>query len=265
MDYKKLFDMTGRVCIVTGGYGYLGAASCKALMDFGATVVAAIRNADDRWASDEKEGKEHKATAYVECNVDDVESVKACFKTVFEKYGRIDVLVNCASHGAGFGKESQLEFMSDEVFDIGIQGGINQFFRCTREVIPYMKEKGGSIINYCSMYGIVAPDLRIYGDNPQKQPANYGCTKGAILQFTRYAASALAEYGIRVNAVTPGPFPQPKNQTDPAFNAQLAHKTMMGRFGQDYEMGGAIVLLASDASSFMTGTNITVDGGWTAW
>lgn len=265
MDYKKLFDMTGKVCIVTGGYGYLGGASCKAMMDFGATVVAAIRKADERWASDEAEGREHKATAYIECDVSSTESVKACFKEVFDRYGRIDVLVNCANAGAGFGKESQLEFMPDDVFDKGIQGGINQYFRCTREVVPYMKKNGGSIINFCSMYGIVAPDLRIYGDNPQKQPANYGCTKGAVLQLTRYAASSLSEYNIRVNAVTPGAFPRPSNQTDPAFNAQLANKAMMGRFGQDYELGGAIVLLASDASTFMTGTNIVVDGGWTAW
>jgi gluconate 5-dehydrogenase len=84
-------------------------------------------------------------------------------------------------------------------------------------------------------------------------------------QLTRYAAGALAEYGIRVNAVTPGPFPNPNNQNDAEFNAKLAGKTMLGRFGQSYEMAGAVLLLASDASSFMTGTNIVVDGGWTAW
>ena len=134
-----------------------------------------------------------------------------------------------------------------------------------REVIPYMKEKGGSIINFCSMYGLVAPDLRIYGDSPQKQPANYGAGKAGVDQITRYAASALAEYGIRVNAVTPGPFPCPANQKDEEFNQKLANKTMLGRFGQSYEIAGPILLLASDASSFMTGANIVVDGGWTAW
>ena len=115
------------------------------------------------------------------------------------------------------------------------------------------------------MYGLVSPDLRIYGDNPQKQPPNYGAGKAAVAQVTRYAAGALAEYGIRVNCVTPGPFPAPQNQSDPEFNAKLAAKTMLGRFGKNYEMSGAVVLLASDASAFMTGSNIVVDGGWTAW
>jgi gluconate 5-dehydrogenase len=115
------------------------------------------------------------------------------------------------------------------------------------------------------MYGLVSPDLRIYGDNPQKQPPNYGTGKSGVAQFTRYAAGALGEYGIRVNAITPGPFPNPANQNDPVFNRKLAEKTMLGRIGKSSEIAGAVLLLASDASSFMTGANIVVDGGWTAW
>ena len=146
-----------------------------------------------------------------------------------------------------------------------VDGSLGVVFRGTREVVPFMKERGGSIINYCSMYGLVAPDLRIYGDNPQKQPPNYGAGKAGVAQFTRYAAGALAGYNIRVNAVTPGPFPNPANQSDAQFNEKLAQKTMLGRFGRSYEMAGPVLLLASDASSFMTGSNIVVDGGWTAW
>ena len=107
-----------------------------------------------------------------------------------------------------------MEFMPDEAFEIGVMGCAGAAFRGMREVVPFMKERGGSIINYCSMYGLVSPDLRIYGDNPQKQPPNYGAGKAAVDQLTRYAAGALAEYGIRVNAVTPGPFPNPNNQND---------------------------------------------------
>ena len=202
---------------------------------------------------------------FVACDVSSSESIRACFQKVYDTYGRLDVLVNCASYGAGYGKGSQLEYMDDETWNKGLDGSLGVVFRGTREAVPFMKEHGGSVINYCSMYGIVAPDLRIYGDNPQKQPPNYGAGKAGVAQFTRYAAGALAEYGIRVNAITPGPFPNPKNQDDAAFNAQLAGKTMLGRFGQSYEIAGAVLLLASDASSFMTGSNITVDGGWTAW
>lgn len=262
MDYKKLFDMTGKVCIVTGGTGYLGSANVKALKDFGATVVVASR----RKSEDRGERQMPlECDWFIQCDVSSTESVRDCFRQVYEKYGRIDVLVNCAVYGAGYGKDSQLEFMSDEIFNKGVEGSLGVVFRGMREVVPFMKEKGGSIINYCSMYGLVSPDLRIYGDNPQKQPPNYGAGKAGVAQVTRYAAGALAEYGIRVNCVTPGPFPQPVNQTDEAFNQQLANKTMLGRFGQNYEMSGAVLLLASDAGSFMTGSNIVVDGGWTAW
>lgn len=262
MDYKKLFDLTGKICVVTGGMGYLGAENVKILKDFGATVAATCHRKPEERGSD---SSEFAGDLLIPCDVSSTESIRNCFRTIYETYGRIDVLVNCAAYGAGYGKDSQLEFMDDDTFNRGVDGSLGVVFRCMREVVPYMKEHGGSIINYCSMYGIVSPDLRIYGDNPQKQPPNYGAGKAGVAQITRYAAGALAEYGIRVNSVTPGPFPKPSNQTDAAFNTQLANKCMLGRFGQAYEMAGPVLLLASDASTFMTGSNITVDGGWTAW
>ena len=264
MDYKKLFDLTGKICIVTGGMGYLGSENVKILKDFGATVVVTdIRQAENRWANAQQADKI--GDIFVACDVSSSASIRECFQTVYNKYGRIDVLVNCATYGAGYGKDSQLEFMDDDTFNTGVDGSLGVVFRGMREVVPFMKEHGGSIINYCSMYGLVSPDLRIYGDNPQKQPPNYGAGKAGVAQITRYAAGALAEYGIRVNAVTPGPFPNPKNQDDAVFNQQLANKCMLGRFGQAHEIAGAILLLASDASTFMTGSNIVIDGGWTAW
>ena len=216
MDYKQLFDLTGKICVVTGGTGYLGSENVKILKDFGGTVVCAdLRESEDRW--EKAEGPAY--DMFVQCDVSSTDSIKACFARVAEKYGRIDVLVNCACYGAGYGKGSQLEFMDDETFNKGVDGAIGTVFRGMREVVPYMKEKGGSIINYCSMYGLVSPDLRIYGDNPQKQPPNYGAGKAGVAQITRYAACSLSEYGIRVNAVTPGPFPNPKNQNDEAVGS----------------------------------------------
>lgn len=262
-DYKQLFDMTGKVAVVIGGTGYLGSGNVKCLRDFGATV-AVISRRDNEDRGDRKYPFE--CDMFVKGNVADTESIKECFKQIYDKYGHIDVLVCTANAGgAGYGKGSQIEFMSDEDFQTGVMGCASAPFRCIREVLPYMKKTGGSIILYSSMYGLVSPDLRIYGDNPQKQPPNYGAGKAAVVQLTRYAAGALAEYGIRVNCVTPGPFPTPANQTDLEFNAKLANKTMLGRFGRNHEMAGAVLLLASDAGSFMTGTNIVVDGGWTAW
>ena len=261
MDYNKLFDMTGKVCIVTGGTGYLCSENVKVLKDFGATVVVAdIREREERW-----EGAEKAYDLFVFCDVSSSESIQQCFKNVYDTYGHIDVLVNGATFSGAHGNASFLEATADDIWNKGIDGTLGVTLRCIRDIIPYMKENGGSIINYCSMYGLVAPDLRIYTDRAQRQPASYGAGKAGVDQLTRYAASYLAEYGIRVNSVTPGPFPNPNNQKNEDFNLKLAQKTMLGRFGQSWEMAGAVLLLASDASSFMTGSNIVVDGGWTAW
>ena len=262
MDYRELMDMTGKVCIVTGGVGYLGKENVKILQDFGATVVAAdIRDSDTRWNDTQNTTK----ADFVYCDVSSTESIAECFKSVYDRYGRIDVLVNCAVYGAGYGKDSQIEFMSDEIWERGIDGSLSSTFRAIREIIPYMKQTGGSIINYCSMYGVVSPDLRIYGDNPQKQPPNYGAGKAGVIQFTRTCASQLAQRGIRVNSITPGAFPNITPASDMAFIGRLSNKAMMKRTGKPEELNGAILLLASDASSFMTGTNIVVDGGMTTW
>ncbi len=264
MDYKKLMDMTGKVCIVVGGTGYLCSENAKILKDFGATVVVAdIHEREDRW---EKKAEDLGYDKYVYCNVTDIDSLANCFKEVYETYGRIDVLVNGALYGAAHGEKSWLEKMDDETFCNCLVGTAAPVFRGIHEVVPYMKKNGGgSIINYCSMYGLVTPDLRVYGDSHQRQPITYGAGKAAVDQMTRYAACDLAKYNIRVNSVTPGPFPNPRNQNDVNLIPKLADKTILGRIGQSFEMAGAVLLLASDASSFMTGTNIVVDGGWIAW
>ncbi len=264
MELKSMFDLRGKVCIVTGGAGYIGSRFTNALLAFGAKVAATdIREVAAEELADDPATVENLYTLV--CDVSSTESIKASFAAVKERFGKIDVLVNCANYGAGYGKGSQIEFMEDEVWQKGVDGAVGTVFRCTREIIPYMKESGGSIINIASMYGVVSPDPRIYGDNPQKNPPNYGAGKAGVLMFTRYSAAHLGEYGIRVNAITPGPYPNPSNQGDKRFNEELSKKTMMNRFGQPEELCGALVLLASDASTFMTGSNITVDGGWTAW
>ena len=133
MDYKKLFDLTGKVAVVTGGTGYLGSENVKILKDFGATVVNAdIAAAESRWAG----AAENAGDMFVACDVSSAESIAACFKTVAEKYGKIDILVNCAAYGAGYGKGSQLEFMEDAVFNKGLDGTIGATFRGIREVVP---------------------------------------------------------------------------------------------------------------------------------
>lgn len=266
MDYQKLFDLTGKVVIITGTNGLLGSENAYCLKQFGATVVCAIRKAEERWNAD----KEKKGDCYMECDITNTDSVRECFRKVYEKYGHIDVLVNCANNGGSWGdcKSMEIEDLSDETFLNGLAGSALATFRNIREVTPYMKKNGGgSIINYGSMYGVVAPDQRIY-DGPRrngKQCPHYGAGKAGIGQLTRYCASELGPYNIRVNIVVPGTFPGDAAKAMEGFTDRLSYKTMRGKYGEPYEMCGAVLLLASDASSFMTGSTITVDGGWTAW
>lgn len=262
MDYSQLFSLRDKVVVITGGSGYLGSAVTKGMLALGARVAVADRVEPAFLAEWDGQG------LWVSYDAADTDSVKEVFRRTKEKFGKIDALVNCASYGSKAGPESSLERMTDEAWQAGVEGALGSVFRCTREAIPYLKENGGgSIVNFSSMYGLVSPDPGIYGDSGANNPPNYGAGKAGILQFTRYSAAHLAAYGIRVNSVTPGPFPnmvKSLNQDD-AFQQKLMGKTMLGRVGVPADMVGPVILLVSDASAFMTGTNLAVDGGWTAW
>ncbi|TMV52781.1 SDR family oxidoreductase [Paenibacillus mesophilus] len=255
--YEKLFSLEGKKAVVTGGNGYLGSVLSRAMADFGANVAVADL---------ETREQEHERMISIACDVSDTGSIRKLYQETAERFGGIDVLINCATYGAGYGPLGTVERMSDEDWHKGLDGAAGTVFRATREVIPYMERAGGgSIVNFGSMYGIVSPDPSIYGDSGANNPANYGAGKAAVIQFTRYCAAHLAAKGIRVNSVTPGPFPNPRVQQNDAFLQQLGKKTMLGRAGTAEEIAGAVVFLASGASSYMTGSNIVVDGGWTAW
>lgn len=263
MNVRKLFDLTGKVALVTGGAGHLGSAISEGLAEAGAAVYIASRNEPKCQALAQAIGERTGAKATgLTLDIASMDSVRHCVRRVAEEAGRIDVLVNNAVFVAG----GRLEDMSEENWLKGIDGGLHSVFRCMQAVIPIMEAGGsGSIINNSSMYGIVSPDPSIYGDSGQNNPPNYGAAKAAVIQLTRYAACHLAHKGIRVNAFSPGPFPKPQTQQMKWFMANLERKNPMGRIGQPCELKGVVVFLASDASSYVTGVNIPVDGGWTAW
>ncbi len=262
---KNLFSLDGKVIVVTGGAGYLGSAVVKGLLEFGAYVMVAdmnIKSFEEIVGSD----KSYDKLCSMPCDVSSTSSIREMFKETYEKWGRIDVLINCATYGAGYGAASGLEDMSDADWQKGLDGAVGTAFRCTREVMKYFdKNPGGNIINFGSMYGMVSPDPGIYGLSGQNNPVNYGAGKAAVLQMTRYCAAHMANKNIRVNSVTPGPFPNVNGSVPGEFLDNLSSKTILGRVGRPEEIVGAVVFLASDASSFMTGSNIVVDGGWTAW
>ena len=178
-------------------------------------------------------------------------------------FGGINAMVNFVAYGS----PAPIDKMTDEQFRIGFNGSLATQFRAIREVIPFFEknEDGGAIVTTSSMYGVVSPDPRIYGTSGQNNPCNYGPMKAGVLQLTRYAAGHLADKKIRVNCVIPGPFPDSRKLPPQEFLNEMSNKTMMGRVGVNTEIAGAFCYLVSDAASFVDGTSITVDGGWTAW
>lgn len=258
----KLFTLQGKVALVTGGAGHLGNAMSRALAEAGADIVVASRDEARCKAAARALGKAVPAVTAVGLRADlsRREGARDLMQDVKERFGQLDVLVNNAYYGAA----APLERMSDDEWAVGLDGAVGAAFRCTVEALPLLRaSRGASVINVASMYGLVSPDPGLYAKQPeQANPPNYGAGKAALLQLTRYCAVHLAKDAIRVNALTPGAFPEdPK----PAFAKALKAKTPLGRTGRPEDLQGAIVFLASPASSFMTGANLVVDGGWTTW
>lgn len=264
---KDLFSMKDKTVVYTGGCGNLGKVMVKALLEYDANV--AVIDIADRLDETYDQYRQAGKLAVVCADLSDTESIRTGFAEVKKIFGRIDVLVNCAAYGGGAGGKScefRLDKVDDQTWETGVDGTLNVTFRCTREIIPYFDAQGGgNIVNIGSMYGVIAPDFDIYGDDIPWNPPTYGAGKAGVLQFTRYCASALARRNIRVNSITPGPFPNITPSSNMAFISRLSNKTMMKRTGKPEELNGALLLLCSDASSFMTGTNIIVDGGMTQW
>ncbi|MBE7010146.1 MAG: SDR family oxidoreductase [Ruminococcaceae bacterium] len=263
---QDIFSMDGKVVVFTGGCGKLGKTMVKALLEYGASVAVPART--DRFDESYNTYRENGKLAFIESDLSDTESTRHAFKETERIFGGIDVLVNCAAYGGGTGGKScefRLDKVSDEVWNESIDGTLSVIFRCTREVIPFFdKRGGGNIVNFGSMYGMVAPYFDIYGDDIPWNPPSYGAGKAGVIQFTRYCAAALARRNIRVNSLTPGAFPE-VNENNAAFISRLSEKMMLKRTGKPEELNGTLLLLCSDASTFMTGTNIVVDGGATQW
>lgn len=259
---KELFDLSGKVAIVTGGSGYLGEAMCEGLAEYGASLAIVSTNVDKNRILMNRLVKKFGVDACVgQIDIANPKSIEKCFSAIDKKFSHIDILIN----NAFFGAAGRLNEISEESWKTGMEGTINSVFRCTQAILPYFNS-GGVIINIASIYGLISPDLRIYGgDRSLENPPNYGAGKAAIIQFSRYSACNLAPLGIRVNSICPGAFPNPKVQKKQSFIKRLEKKIPMSRIGIPHELKGAIVFLASDASSYVTGSNIVVDGGMTAW
>lgn len=259
------FDLTGRGVGLSGGGGHLGAAMALALAGAGATVVAFGRSAERVQAVARRaagEGLPGRVVAEVaDASLD--EDLARVLDRVEAEAGAVHAWVNNAYAGQRAGL---LELTRDHLEAV-LGRGLADVMMATRLAAERMLPLGsGSIVNVASMYGLVSPQPAVYERFPGlHNPPAYGAAKAGVIQFTRYAACHLGGQGVRVNCISPGPFPGPGASGDPAFAAELATRVPLGRVGAPEDLGGAVTFLVSDASSFVTGHNLVVDGGWTAW
>lgn len=263
MSFDDLFNLNNRIAVVTGGSGYLGSSISEGLAEAGADVFITSRKKERaEQTATEIKNKVKSNVKGKSMNILDQESIINCFREIVDETAGIDILVNNASNLP----TGNLENLSNEDWMNGMDSTINGVFRCTKSIIPILeKSENPSIINISSIYGEVSPDPSIYEDSGNNSPPQYGAGKAAIIQFTRYAACHLASKGIRVNSISPGPFPKPEVLQNEKFVKNLKKKIPLNRIGQPNELKGVVIFLASKASSYVTGENIHVDGGWTAW
>ena len=256
----KQFDLTGRTALITGGTGWLGTAFSTALAEAGASVVIASRDRDRARAATAKLPGD--GTHYgVELDQMDGDSVAAGFAEAVEAAGQLDILVNN-------GLDACPKDLTDVTFDEFARHQHNNagYFVLARELHNHVvgRDVGGAVVNIGSMYGQVASYPDAYEGICTASPVAYHSLKGGTIHMTRHLSAYWAKDQVRVNCLSPGPFPNPSFVPE-GLPERLDAKLPMGRMGLPYELKGALLLLASDAGSYITGQNVTVDGGWTAW
>lgn len=270
MTAPVLFYLHGKTAVVTGATGLLGRQHCQALAEAGANVVIADLDLDACHALESRlPGSDHLS---VLLDVTDPYSLSLARDAVLERYGQIDILVNNAALNDMFenpalaARQSRFEHYPLDMWRKSLEVNLTGVFLASQVFGTPMAERGsGSIINIASTYGMVGPDQSLYqkpdgGQAFFKSPA-YPATKGAVLNFTRYLAAYWGKNGVRVNALSPGGV---ENGQEAWFIENYSRRTALGRMAQATDYKGALLFLASDASMYMTGANLVVDGGWTA-
>jgi NAD(P)-dependent dehydrogenase (short-subunit alcohol dehydrogenase family) len=271
---EGLFSVQGRTVVVTGASGFLGRTMCEALLENGSRVIALGRS--ERLDHESAGWIDRYGSGSVLARRVDMYDIEAFTSTLAELAAaeRVDVVVNNAHEmgpGTGFNSaEGPLEHATVDSWMRNLTGGVLWAALTTQVLGAGMRERGaGSIVNVASMYGVVAPSPRLYEGSEFVNPPGYSAAKAGMLALTRYTASFWGPDGVRANAILPGPFSNTDGEgpntvaADDPFLRRLSERTALGRTGRPAELVGALLFLASDASSYITGHSLVVDGGWT--
>ncbi|MGD9787013.1 MAG: SDR family oxidoreductase [Sulfuricellaceae bacterium] len=262
----ELMSLQGRVALITGGAGYLGMAMAEALAELGCGLCLLDREETTLVRAADAIGKEWGVS--VQTLAVDLENEAARSEVpgkIQDRFGRLDILIN----NAGFVGDSQLqgwvvpfEEQRVDTWRRALEVNLSAVFHLCQILSPMLKAVGkGAIVNISSIYGVVGPDLRLYEGTKMGNPAAYAASKGGMVQLTRWLATVLAPH-VRVNCISPGGVSRGQ---PPEFVERYVARTPLGRMGTEEDFKGAIAYLASDLSSWVTGENLMVDGGWTAW
>lgn len=259
-NYLNKFSLKDKTAYITGGVGLLGMEITKAIVDAGARVIILDVNDEKGYALEEKLKKTGRKVFFEHFDVTDLLNLNEKIEDLYKKYKKIDIWVNTAyPRTPDWG--NKVEDLSLESWQKNVDMHLNSYAWISRKVCLLMKKKGGSLINFASIYGVVGNDFTVYEGTDLTSPMAYAAIKGGIVNLTRYLASYFGKYKIRVNTICPGGIFDNQNKV---FINNYSKKLPLKRLGNPEEIAGSVVFLASDAASYITGITLMVDGGWTA-
>ena len=263
---QELMSLKGCCALISGGAGHLGLMTAETLIELGATV--SILDIDAAFSGKEVPGLTSildNGAVPISCDLADEQATREAVRNAVSEMGKMDILVHCAAYvgttdipgwNVPFGQQTV------DAWDSAMRVNVTSAFVMVQEAQRALIASGrGSVISFASTYGLVGPDSHLYKDTVMANPAGYGASKGGLLQLTRYLATTLAP-DVRVNAISPGGI-----WREPAkvFEERYVARTPLARMAKEEDLKGAVAYLASDLSSYVTGHNLVVDGGWTVW